>query len=86
MDLSGAHRLVHLLLYASPVKRGSGVEVIEDIVPVYGIESTIRTDRRVLRMYLAPQMTEIPFTRCGNTVTYTLDKLENHQMVVLDYE
>ena len=86
MDQTGAHRLVHHLLYASPVKRGSGVEVIEDIVPVYGIESTIRTDRRVQRMYLAPQMTEIPFTRCGNTVTYTLDKLENHQMVVLDYE
>lgn len=49
------------MLYASPVKRGNGIEVIEDIVPVYDTEITVKTDRKINRVYLAPQQEEIPF-------------------------
>jgi len=85
MDQPREHRLVHHLLYAVPVKRGKGVEIIEDIVPLYHISCMLCTDKTIRRVYLAPQMEEIPFTQEGNTVCYTLDKLENHQMIVLDY-
>ena len=85
MDQQGQSRLVHHLLYASPVKRGNGIEVIEDILPVYGIECRIRTEKPIKRVYLAPQMVEIPFTQENGSVRYTVEKLENHQMVVLDY-
>ena len=85
MDQTGERRLVHHLLYAVPVKRGNGIEIIEDIVPLYGIQCALRTDKTIRRVYLAPQMEEIPFTQENGIVRYILEKLENHQMIVLDY-
>lgn len=79
-------RLVQHLLYASPVRRGKNIEVIEDIIPLYGVQTSIRTPRRVKHVYLAPQQQPIPFRVEGQTVSYTVPKLECHQMVVLDYE
>ena len=76
---------MHHLLYASPVKRGNGIEVIEDILPVYGIECQIRPGKQIKNVYLAPQMEPVPFTQENGTVRYTVEKLFNHQMVVLDY-
>lgn len=85
MDQKGENRLVNHLLYASPVKRGNGIEVIEDILPVYGVECHVNIGKRVKRVYLAPQMEEIPFTQENGAVSYRVEKLQNHQMVVLDY-
>ena len=85
MDQKKENRLVHHLLYASPVKRGNGIEVIEDILPVYGIECQIRPGKQIKNVYLAPQMEPIPFTQENGIVRYTVEKLFNHQMVVLEY-
>lgn len=79
----GQTRYVHHLLYASPVKRGS-VEVIEDIVPLYDIEVKLRLPERAKRVYLAPQLEELPFETDGREVTYRVPKLTCHQMVVVD--
>ncbi|MNP15158.1 Beta-galactosidase trimerization domain protein [compost metagenome] len=78
-------RYIQHLLYNTPVKKGR-VEVIEDIVPLYNIPVTLRLPEPVKRIYLAPQGTELPFTAGSNgqTVSFTLPLLENHQMVVLD--
>ncbi|WP_337102635.1 alpha-amylase family protein [Paenibacillus sp. YIM B09110] len=80
------NRLVNHLLYASPVRRGEGIEVIEDIVPLYDVVVSVRTANPVKQVYLAPQMTPLPFNHENDTVTYTVPVLECHQMVVIDYE
>ena len=67
------------------MKRGKGVEVIEDIVPVYNTEVSIKLDREPTRVYLAPQDRDIDFDYTDGILTYTLAKLECHQMVVIDY-
>ncbi|PYI56570.1 beta-galactosidase trimerization domain-containing protein [Paenibacillus flagellatus] len=77
-------RWVHHLLYASPVRRGQSVEVIEDIVPLYDVTASVRTDRPVRRVYMAPQGEDLPFDTDGPVVSYTVPKLECHQMVVLE--
>lgn len=85
MEQPDQHRYVNHLLYASPVKRGNGVEVIEDILPLYDIEVALRLPAPAKRVYLAPQMQELPFeSRGGTTIAYTVPKLECHQMVVVD--
>jgi hypothetical protein len=78
-------RYVQHLLYNTPVKKGR-VEVIEDIVPLHNTAVTLRLPKPVKRVYLAPQGTELPFTAdsTGQSVSFTLPLLENHQMVVLD--
>lgn len=78
-------RYVNHLLYASPVKRGNGIEVIEDILPVYEVKVSVKVPHTVRKVYLAPQMEEITFKREGDTVSYMVPKMECHQMVVLQY-
>ncbi|MFC7680205.1 beta-galactosidase trimerization domain-containing protein [Paenibacillus sp. GCM10028914] len=79
-------RLVNHLLYASPVRRGNNIEVIEDIVPIFDVQVSIRTTHRVKNVYLAPQNQELSFKYESDKVYYTIPKLECHQMVVIDYE
>lgn len=79
------NRLVNHLLYASPVKRGNGVEVIEDIIPLYNIQVKIKCDHTPKRVYIAPDMTDIPYSYEIKTVSYTVPKLFNHSMVVIEY-
>ncbi|RIX59495.1 beta-galactosidase [Paenibacillus nanensis] len=78
-------RLVNHLLYASPVRRGDGIEVIEDIVPLRNVEVTIRTDKEVKQVYLAPQMTPLAYRVENRAVSYTVPVLDCHQMVVIEY-
>ena len=78
------NRYVNHLLYAVPVTRGKNTQIIEDIQPVYDVAVTLRLPQKVNRVYLAPQMTDIPYTQVGDTVSYTVPKIDCHQMVVLE--
>lgn len=79
-------RYINHLLYASPVKRGERVEIIEDIIPLQQVEVQLRLPvAEVKRVYLAPQMTDIGFKASGGDVQFTVPQLECHQMVVVEY-
>ncbi|WP_059049021.1 alpha-amylase family protein [Paenibacillus senegalimassiliensis] len=81
-------RYVNHLLYASPVLKGQ-VEVIEDIVPLQDISVCLRLPddtARVRRIYLAPSMIELPFTEEEGELAYSIPRIENHQMVVIELE
>ena len=77
-------RYINHLLYAVPVKRGSGVEIIEDITPVYDVDVKLRLPKTIKRAYLAPQKVEIPFEQENGVVEVKVDKVDCHQMVVLE--
>ncbi len=79
-------RYVQHLLYASPVRRGAGVEVIEDLPPVLGVHTSLRLPGSVTRVSLAPTGAELPFTQVDGLVSYVLPRLECHQMVVLEHQ
>lgn len=79
-------RYVQHSLYASPVRRGKEIEIIEDVLPVYEVNVTVRVPETVSRVYLAPQMKELPFQVSGTAISYTVPKLDCHQIVVLEYE
>ena len=79
-----ADRLVLHALYASPVKRGEGVEIIEDIVPLYGVSFKVRIPEPK-RLYSAPDGREIPFTYENGAVVFTADKIDCHFMAVAEY-
>lgn len=85
MDQAKEHRYVNHLLYAAPVKRGRKTEIIEDLVPIYETEVSINMYSRPKRVYLAPQMKDLPFDYTDGILTYTVDKFTCHQMVVIDY-
>ncbi|MBB6729481.1 beta-galactosidase trimerization domain-containing protein [Cohnella zeiphila] len=84
---AGRNRYVAHLLYASPVKRGDGVEVIEDLVPLRNVEVTLRLPGSASDVYLAPQGTKLQFTQVGEDgVRFVVPEFECHQMVVVQME
>lgn len=78
-------RYVNHLLYASPVKRGEKIEVIEDIVPVHNIKVSLNVKEKIKKVYLAPQQLEIPFNYENGRVCCEIDTVNCHQMVVFDF-
>lgn len=78
------NRYINHLLYASPVKRGTDIEVIEDILPVYNTEVSLNLPITAKKVYLAPQMKELDFEQEKDTIRYIIPKLECHQMVVIE--
>lgn len=85
-EQKGEKRYVNHLLYATPVQRGEGICVVEDIVPLYNVDVSVKLDKKIKNVYLAPQMQSIDFEQKDGRVCYTVEKLDCHQMVVLDYE
>lgn len=84
MKQEGEKRYVNHLLYASPVKRGNGAEIIEDILRLYNIEASIKVPKKINKVYLAPQMKELDYKSEDGRVSFVLPELECHQMVVLN--
>lgn len=76
----------HILhaLYASPVRRGKGIEIIEDIVPLFDISFSVRLPKKPSRVYLAPQKEDLPFVWESGRVSFSIPKLSCHQMVVME--
>jgi len=78
------NRFVTHVLYVSPVLRGS-VQVIEDIVPVYNVKVSIKTDKKIKKCYLAPTGEEIAFTQNGDKLEYTVPEVYCSAVVVSEY-
>lgn len=76
-------QVVHLL-YASPVRRGQGIEVIEDIQSIRDVTVALRVDAAPTRVYLAPQGTDLPFTLADGVLHTTVPEVNCHQMVVVE--
>lgn len=78
------------LLYGSPVLRGhskvtgKAIEVIEDLMPVPKTLVDLRMKSEVKRVYLAPQLEDIPFKQDKGTVTIEVPSFTCHQMVVVE--
>jgi hypothetical protein len=79
------NRYVNHLLYASPVRRGENIEVIEDILPVYNVEVELLISQKVKKAYLAPEMEELHFVQQGDRVKFTVGRLYCHTMAVFEY-
>lgn len=77
-------RLVHHLVYGIATPRGKGVYVIEDLPDVLNTVCALRTDKKPARVYLAPDMTDLPFTYADGTLTYTVPRFSCSTMVVIE--
>jgi len=80
------NRYIHHLLFAHTTKRGEDIEIIESIVPLSNVEAALRVKERVTRVYLAPSGTNIPYEHRDDVVSYKIDSVDCHQMVVIAYE
>ncbi|MDX2052652.1 MAG: alpha-amylase family protein [Polyangiaceae bacterium] len=75
--------IVHLL-FAQPSRRGQGVEVIEDVVPLFNVGVSLRRKSKPSRVVLEPEGRELPFTYAAGRVNTVVPTFELHQMVVFE--
>ena len=71
------------MLYAPPINRGN-VCLLEDFPPLYNTEIAINIPEKVKRVVLMPQNKEIAFTQDNEKVSFCVDKMELHQLVVVE--
>jgi len=76
----GENKIVHLL-YASPVKRGENIEIIEDIIPIHNTSVSVLIDNKVKSVCLLPQNKELEFEQKNGYVSFNVDEFKCHQMI-----
>jgi len=83
MEQKTENRYVNHLLYAVTKMRGN-TEVIEDAPVTVDTHVTIRLKEKPSRVYLAPEMKDIPYRYEKGILSYTVDRFTLHGMVVID--
>lgn len=75
--------LILNLLYCAPIKRG--IEVVEDIVPLFDISVRLRVDgRKVNSVSLPLSGQKLDFRTAGNYIEFSIPKLELHETVIVE--
>lgn len=72
------------LLFAHTTVRGINTEVIEDTVPLYNVHCSVKSVQKPSSVYLAPSREKLEFDFDGNTVSFTVPKVDIHQIVVIE--
>jgi hypothetical protein len=77
--------IVHLLHYVAE-KRSEEIFTIEDVIPLYHIDTQVFAgERTVSGVKLLPEETELEFRQEAGYVSFQVDKLEGHQMIGIEY-
>ncbi len=83
-------RYIAHLLFAHTSKRGDNVEIIEDIIPVYGVKLTANVSAEPKRVYRVDckgselTETDIAYKYENGKIIADVDKVDLHAMVVID--
>lgn len=78
------NRYVTHLLYGAPITRGD-VMVVEDFLPVPGVEIEVNVPEKVKKVYQIPDGKKIDFTRKGNKLIIKVPTFTMHTGIVLEY-
>lgn len=78
------NRYVAHLLYAPALQRGE-VQVIEDFVPISGVEIEVNVPEKVKKVYQIPDGKKLSFKREGNKILVKVPMFTMHTGIVLEY-
>lgn len=81
---NGNSSIVHTL-YASPVRRGKDIEIIEDIVPIYNTTVSVKSDKKPKSVRLQPENKALKFKYRNGRTDFTVPKIECWQMTEIKY-
>ncbi len=77
-------RYVAHLLYAPALLRGE-VQVIEDLVPISGVEIEVNVPEKVKAIYQIPGKTKLEFSKRGDMLKIKVPTFTMHTGIVLEY-
>jgi hypothetical protein len=74
--------LLHLLYF---LIAGKGeLQVVEDLIPLQDVRISLRVDFNVERVKCIPEDQILPFQQDGKYISFTVPKIEGHQMVIVE--
>lgn len=76
----GNRQMVHLLHYV-PVRSSAEMDIIEEVIPLHGIELSVRTDRPVASVHCVPEGTSLPFKQTAGRINFSLPVLNGYQII-----
>ena len=79
------HWVVHLLHYI-PERRSQSIDIIEDVIPLYNVEVSVKVPRKVRAVTRVPEQEALAYEQKGGRVEFVLPELVGHQMVALDFD
>ena len=78
-----SRRIVHLLHYI-PQRRGDGVDVVEDTIPLMNVKLALRSDRQWQKAYLAPEKEVLRIENSEEYASVAVPVVNGHQMIVFE--
>jgi hypothetical protein len=79
-----AGRTIAHVLHYIPEQRYREIQTIEEAIPLHKLSLRIRLDAAPARVYLAPELTELPFAWSNGRVEVTVPRVDGHAMVVFE--
>jgi hypothetical protein len=76
--------VVHLLHYI-PERRGRDFDVIEDVIPLYGVKVSVKVPQKVKAVMCVPEQETLTYDQQGDRVEFVLSELVGHQMIALEF-
>ena len=73
------------LLFAHTTVRGEKTEVIEDTVPLFNVECSVRCDAKPVSVRLVPSYESIDYKYENGRISFTVPEVNIHQMVEIKF-
>ena len=77
--------ILHVLHYI-PVKKCKNLEIVEDVIPLYGLKIDMEAKHTVSAVYSVPDMKELSFCQQGNRLCFEIEKINGHGMCAICFE
>ena len=84
-EQAAQERLVLHLLHYIPIRRSQQIDIIEDVIPIYNIPISLRADRVITSVKLAPEGDSLDFALVDGRIEFTVPGVNGHQMIELKY-
>ncbi|WCE31810.1 alpha-amylase family protein [Vibrio sp. SCSIO 43137] len=76
--------VLHLLHYI-PERKSDETLIVEDVIPIYKVDFSIKYDVDVKSIKLVPQDIEVEFKKISDRVYFLVEKIIGHQMIEIQY-
>ncbi len=81
----GENRWVVHLLHYIPERRSQEIDILEDVIPLYDLEVSVRVSQPVKAVTCVPELVALPFERKDGRLSFVLPRLHGHQMVEITF-
>jgi hypothetical protein len=76
--------VVHLLHYI-PERRGADFDIIEDVIPIFDVQVSLRTPRAARSVTCVPGGESVPFRETDGRLEFVVPRVNGHQMVAVQF-